>query len=243
VHIESRAIVCSVLAHGEHGAVARVFTPDNGLQAGYVRGGRSRRLKPVLIAGNLVEVELRARTDAALAAMTVELTHSRALLLSEPLPAAAIDWVTAFSAAVLPEGQPYPLLFEMLDGVLGAIESAPAASGWAVAMVRYEQMLLAELGFGLDLTHCAITGAREGLAFVSPKSGAAVTAEGGAGYEDRLFPLPAFMLGQRYVPDWQEIIAALRITGHFLEKDILRDRRSAVLVARERLIERLKRLV
>jgi DNA repair protein RecO (recombination protein O) len=104
----------------------------------------------VLMAGNVVQADYRARTEEQLAHLSVELVRSRAFVLSEPLAAAGIEWATALTAAALPEGQPYPALFEGLDGVLGAIEAAPSARGWAGAVVRYELLLLAELGFGLD---------------------------------------------------------------------------------------------
>lgn len=142
------AIVVAVRAHGEHGAILRALTPEHGLQAGYVRGGRSRRLRPVLLPGNLVEAEFRARVEEQLAAATVELTHSRAPLLSEALPAAAIEWVCALTAVSLPEAHPYPRLYEALAGFLDAVEHAPSARGWAGALVTYERLLLAELGYG-----------------------------------------------------------------------------------------------
>jgi DNA repair protein RecO (recombination protein O) len=148
VIVAGPAIVVAVRAHGEHGAIVRALTPEHGLQAGYVRGGRSRRLRPVLLPGNLVEAEFRARVEEHLAAATVELTHSRAPLLSEALPAAAIEWVCALTAASLPEGHPYPRLYEALSGALDAVEYAPSARGWAAALVKYEQLLLAELGYG-----------------------------------------------------------------------------------------------
>ena len=100
------AIVCAVRAHGEHGAIVRALTQEAGLVAGYVRGGRSTRLRPILIPGNLVALELRARTEDQLAGATAELLESRAPLLAEPLPSAAIDWVTSVTAAILPESQP-----------------------------------------------------------------------------------------------------------------------------------------
>lgn len=150
MRIESQAIVCAVRTHGEHGAIVRALTPDDGLQPGFVRGGRSRRLRPILLPGNLVEAEYRARTDEQLAALTVELVRSRAPLFAEPLAAAAIDWTTALTASALPEGQAYPRLFAALSGFLDAVEAAPSARGWAAALVRLELLLLAELGFGLD---------------------------------------------------------------------------------------------
>jgi len=151
MHLRAPALILSVRQHGEHNAVVRCLTREAGMIAGYVRGGRSRALRPVLQPANLVVGEWRARTEARqhqLAGLTVELTHSRAPLYSQPLASAALEWVTALTAIVLPEHQPYPRLYEALDGMIGAIEAAPAARGWAVALVRYEDLLLAELGYG-----------------------------------------------------------------------------------------------
>jgi DNA repair protein RecO (recombination protein O) len=240
VRLLTEAIICAVRAHGEHGAVVRAFTPADGVQPGFVRGGRSRRLRPVLMAGNLVQAEYRSRTDEQLAQLSVELVESRGALLSEPLAAAAIDWATALIATALPEGQPYPRLYEALRGLLGAIEAAAAARGWAAALVRYELLLLSELGYGLDLSECAATGATENLAFVSPKSGRAVSREGAGAYADRLMPLPPFLLAGG-AATWAEIFEGLRITGHFLARDLLIERQADVLSARERLLERLRR--
>ena len=150
MHLSTEAIVVAVRAHGEYGAIVRALTPGEGVQAGYVRGGRSRRLRPVLVPGNRIQADYRARTADQLAHLTAELVHSRAFLLSEPLAAAGIEWAAALTAAALPEAQPYPRLFAGLDGLLAAIEAAPSARGWAAALVRYELLLLDQLGFGLD---------------------------------------------------------------------------------------------
>ena len=150
MRIETEAIVVAVRPHGEHGAIVAALTPADGLQAGYVRGGRSRRLRPVLMPGNVVQADYRARNETQLAQLSAELAHSRAALLAEPLAAAAMEWVCALTAATLPEGQPYPALHSGLGGLLAAIEAAPSARGWAAALARYELLLLAELGFGLD---------------------------------------------------------------------------------------------
>ena len=150
MHLRVEALVLAIRQHGEHGAIVRALTADHGLQAGYVRGGRSRRIRPILQPANLVLGEWRARTEDQLAGLTVELIHSRAPLFAEPLPAAALEWVTALTATALPEGQPYPRLHAALTGVIGAIEAAPAARGWALALARYELLLLAELGYGIE---------------------------------------------------------------------------------------------
>src|SRR5205085_11490887 len=120
MRMDVAAIVCALRNHGEHGAIVRLMTAEHGLQAAYVRGARGRRLRPVLIPGNLVQASLRSRTETQLSQAELELGHSRAPLLSEPLPAAAIEWVTALTATVLPEGQPYPRLYSALDGLLAA---------------------------------------------------------------------------------------------------------------------------
>ncbi|QNQ08050.1 DNA repair protein RecO [Sphingomonas alpina] len=151
MHLRAEALILAVRQHGEHGAVVRALTAEHGLQPGYVRGGKSRRIRPILQPANLVLGEWRARTDDQLAGLTVELIHSRAPLYAEPLPAAALEWVTVLTATALPEAQPYPRLYAALDGVIGAIEAAPAARGWALALARYELLLLAELGYGLEL--------------------------------------------------------------------------------------------
>ena len=234
------AIFCALRGHGEHGAVVRLLTRDHGLQAAYVRGARSRRLRPVLIGGNLVAAEFSARTDTQLPQATVELVHSRAPLLSEPLPAAAIEWSTVLTATVLPEAQPFPMLYDALGGLLDAIEAAPAASGWGAALVRFELLLLAELGFGLDLDRCVVTGREEQLIAVSPRSGRAVNAAEAEPYAGKLLALPPFLRAGG-AASWAEIGEGLKLTGHFLERDLVTGRAEIILGARARLVDKLRR--
>jgi DNA repair protein RecO (recombination protein O) len=146
--LRATAIICAVRNHGETGTIVRLLTAEHGLVAGYVRGGRSRQMRPVLIPANKVDARWSLRPGNQLASLSVELTHSRAPLMTEPLAAAALDWVTALAAATLPEAHPYAALYLALDGVIAAIEAAPAARGWAGALVRYELLLLASLGYG-----------------------------------------------------------------------------------------------
>ena len=205
MRLTTPAIVCALRNHGEHGAVVRLLTPEHGLQAAYVRGARGRRMRPVLIAGNQVQVALTSRTESQLPQAAIELVHSRGPLMQEPLPATAIEWTAALTATALPEGQPYPRLYLALDGLLQAIEAAPSAIGWGAALVRYELLLLAELGFGLE--------AERSPAFVR---------DGGAA-------------------GWAEIVEGLDLSGRMLERDILTDRAAAVVAARSRLVDRLRR--
>jgi len=146
--IRADALLCASRAHGEHGAVIRVLTAQHGVIAGYVAGARGRELRPVLIPGNTLSVEVRARGTSQLPSARVELLVSRAPWLSEPLPAAGIGWTTTLAAATLPDGHPYPPIHAALGAVLDAICHAPSARGWARVLAGYEAVLLREVGYG-----------------------------------------------------------------------------------------------
>ncbi len=231
--LSTPAIVVAVLPHGEHGAVVRALTPAHGLLAGYVRGGRGRRLRPVLGLGNAVMAGFRARLETQLPALTVELTQSRAALAFDPLAAAALDWLCALAATALPEAQPMPRTHARLDALLTDMATAPPLA-WMADLARFELSLLADLGFGLDLTTCAVTGQQHDLAYVSPKSRTAVSRAAGTPYAARLLPLAPLLTGAP-AADWPEVADALRTTGHFLARDLLEARATRILPARERL--------
>lgn len=148
MELRSPAIFVAARLHGETAVVARALTAQFGLVAGYVAGGRGRQLRPVLIPGNRVDIELRAKSASQLPLMRLELLESRAPWMTEPLPAAAIAWATSLTAAALPERNPYPAIYEALDGLLAAICHAPSARGWLRAMVSFEVLVLRELGYG-----------------------------------------------------------------------------------------------
>ena len=150
MHVRAPAIVCAIRPHGETAGIVRLLTADHGMVAGYVAGARGRALRPVLIPGNLVEAELRARSASQLPFARLELVQSRGPWLSEPLPAAAIAWITSLTAATLAERQPYPVLYEALAALLEAVCVAPSARRWAVPLLSYEVLLLRELGYGLS---------------------------------------------------------------------------------------------
>ena len=148
MHIRAPAIVCASRPHGETAVIVRLLTADHGMVAGYVAGGRGRHSRPVLIPGNLVDAELSARSEGQMPFARLELVRSRGPWLSEPLPSAAIGWVTALAASSLPERHPYPALFEAMSGLLEAICMAPSARGWAAPLLSFETLLLRELGYG-----------------------------------------------------------------------------------------------
>lgn len=153
MHLRASAIILSARQHGETAVIADVFTEQAGLIAAYIAGGRGRQLRPVLIPGNLVEADLRSKSDDRLPFGRLELLKSRGPWLSEPLPAAGIGWVCALTASVLPERAAYPHIHSALGGLLDAICNAPSARGWAGALASYETLLLREMGYGATAHH------------------------------------------------------------------------------------------
>jgi DNA repair protein RecO (recombination protein O) len=150
MHLRAPAVVLAVRPHGETAVIARMLTHEHGVVAGYVAGGRGRHLRPVVIPGNLVALDLSARSESQLPFAKLELLTSRGPWLAEPLPAAAIGWASALTATALPERQPFPALYTALTGLLDAICHAPSARGWVGALATYETLLLRELGYGGD---------------------------------------------------------------------------------------------
>lgn len=167
MQLAAPAILIAARAHGETAVIARLLTEEAGVVAAYVAGGRGRQLRPVVIPGNTVAADIRAKSDSQLPFARLELVQSRGPWLSEPLPAAAIGWVTALTAATLPERHPYPALHAALGALLDAICAAPSARGWAGALVAYEVLLLRELGYGAaDTARPAVGGMADALAWL-----------------------------------------------------------------------------
>ncbi len=151
MELRAQAIVCALRPHGEAAAIVRFVTQEAGVVAAYVAGARGRTLRPVLIPGNFVDVEFHARTESQLPSARVELLRSRGPWLAEPLPAAALSWLTTLTAAALPERQAYPALYEALGGLIEAVCMAPSARGWVLPLLSYEVLLLRELGYGVPV--------------------------------------------------------------------------------------------
>ncbi|MEL7445642.1 MAG: recombination protein O N-terminal domain-containing protein [Pseudomonadota bacterium] len=148
MQLRAPAILVASRSHGESASIARMMTEQYGLVAGYVAGGRGKRMGPVMIPGNRVEMELRSKSDSQLPFARLELAESRGPWMTEPLPAAAITWVCALTATAVPERNPYPALYQALEALLGAVCHAPSARGWLPGLLTFEAMLLRELGYG-----------------------------------------------------------------------------------------------
>ncbi|HEY1836303.1 MAG: DNA repair protein RecO [Rhizomicrobium sp.] len=215
-------IVLSVRAHGETSAILDVLTRAHGRHAGLVRGGASRKVKPLLQPGNTLHVGWRARLSEHLGSFSIELARARAGELMEHRTAlAGLNAFSSVASAALPEREAHEPVFEAAEILLDAMTDDGLAH-WGPLYVRWEAGLLDALGFGLDLAQCAATGAIDDLAFVSPRSGRAVSKGAAAPYKERLFALPAFLLGsQNADPSRDDIAAGLKLTGYFLRERVL----------------------
>ncbi|KCV82175.1 DNA repair protein RecO [Actibacterium atlanticum] len=231
--------VLAVRRHGENAAIVELFTAEHGRHAGVVRGGAGRKLAPILQPGAQLDVTWRARLEDHLGAFTVEPVASRAAQVMDDRTAlAGLNAITALLRFALPERENHPLLY---SHTMTLLDMLGVADLWPLAYLRWEMSLLEELGFGLDLTRCAVTGDVEDLAYVSPRTGRAVSAEGAGEWADKLFPLPAEMLGAGD-GSRENVLAGLRITGHFLTTGLahaLGDR--PLPEPRARLIDRLEK--
>lgn len=225
----------SVRRHGESAAIIEVFTSGHGRHAGVVRGGASRRIAPLLQPGAQLDVSWHARLDEHLGAFTVEPLRSRAGLLSDRAALAGLNAICALLTRALPEREPHPTLYAATLPLLDQLEHG----GWGWAYLRWELCLLEELGFGLDLDSCAVTGAQEGLAYVSPRTGRAVSRRGAGDWADRLLLLPAGLTGG--AEDAAGLSAGLRLTGHFLERELAQQGNRPLPDARARLVALLLR--
>jgi DNA repair protein RecO (recombination protein O) len=208
-------VILSMRPHGETAAIIEVLTAGHGRHAGVVRGGASRKLAPVLQPGTGVQLEWRARLDEHIGSFTVEPLRSRAHLLADRLALAGLLSACALLRAALPEREPHPELWSASLGLFDLLGSP----GWSSAYLRWELRLLEELGFGLDLSACAVTGATEGLAYVSPKTGRAVTRAGAGDWADRLLPLPEGLAGAAPLTP-ESVVQGLRLTGFFLDRGL-----------------------
>lgn len=228
-------IVLSTRRHGETGSIIMLMTEGHGRHAGLARG---QRLRAQLQPGARVRANWRARLSDHLGSYALEpLDGGPAALIDDPLRLAALSSACALVEAALPERAPYPAVHQGLGALLSALEG----DFWDAAYVQWEIGLLGALGFGLDLQRCAATGANDSLAWVSPRSGRAVSLSAGEPYRDRLLPLPGFLVG-RGEADPPAILQGLEMTGHFLARNLFAQAHLNVPPARERFVERYRKM-
>src|SRR5579885_382504 len=237
MEFEDEAFVLSARAHGETGAIVEMLTRTHGRYAAHVAGAASRRMKPFLQAGARVTARYRARTEGQLGSAVLEPAgEGPAALFDDALALAGLSAAAAVAAAALPEREPHPGAFLGFEAFAASLAEPDV---WPPVYVRFEAGLLADLGFGLDLSRCAVTGSTDDLVFVSPRTGRAVSAGAGADYRDRLLALPRFLLSSQGGLEAGDVGAGLKLTGHFLERFVFGPLNRPLPPARHWLIARL----
>jgi len=234
MHWLDDGIVLGVRKHGEANAILELMTRAHGRYLGLVRGGAGSRMRPILQPGNAVHAAWSARLDEHLGIYAVEGLNLRAgSLLTSSHAVYAVTHLAAL-ARLLPERDPHEAVYDSLDMILDALDDPALA---AAHVVHFEMQMLVELGFGLDLTSCAVTGRTDDLIYVSPKSGRAVSRDAGEEWRHRLLPLPAFLAQDSHgVPSAADLAKGFQLTGFFLARDVLEPRNQMFQDARAHFI-------
>jgi DNA repair protein RecO (recombination protein O) len=234
-------LVLSARRHGENATVVTILTRENGRHAGLVRGGQGPKARGLYQPGNHVSARWRGRLAEHLGNWTGELIAGfSAVVMDEPSKLAALSAACAMLESALPEREPVPGVYVNSLAFVAALAAANGAKpSWPEAYARWELQLLADLGFGLDLSACAATGGTENLIYVSPKTGRSVSAEAGEPYRAKLLDLPAFLTAADAPADPASILTALRLTGYFLERHVFAPQGRIIPPARTRLVEAL----
>lgn len=231
------AFVLSARAHGDTGVVVELLTETHGRRSAYVAGGASRKMKPFLQAGARVTADYRARTSDHLGSARLEpVGEGPSALFDDPLALTGLAAAAAVAQGALPEREPHPGVFLAFEALLSAFALPDV---WPAIFVRFEAGLLEDLGFGLDLSRCAVTGSMDDLVWVSPRTGRAVSRDAGAPYADKLLKLPPFMLGAQAGLSGGDVRDGLALTGHFLEQFVFHPLNRPLPPARVWMLERL----
>jgi DNA repair protein RecO (recombination protein O) len=234
---EAPAIVLDVRPFGEGDAVATVMTAEHGAHRGLARGGASRGKAAVWMAGNIVRARWVARLSDQLGSLSAELVHpGAALAMDDALALAALSSACAVAEGALPEREPHPHVFDGLLTLIAMLPQGPAA--FLPALVRWESALLGDLGYGLDLSSCAVMGGANDLSYVSPRTGRAVSEAASGIWKTRLLRLPAFMLDPDAPSDPCDWRDGLALTNHFLARDAFGLQHRPLPAARRMLYER-----
>ena len=235
------AIVLAARRHGESALIVQLLTRDRGRHAGLVRGGQGRKLRTIYQIGNRLAVTWKARLAEHLGGFAGELLRGHAArFIDDPARLACLAAAAAMAEATLPEREPHPRAY---DGLATLLEALDADSCWALGYVEWDAALLAELGFGLDLSRCAATGDTADLIYVSPKSGQAVSSRAGEPYRDRLLPLPGFLVpGSNAAPTPQDVLDGLALTAFFVDRRVFAPHGRKLPAARSRFVDVLQRI-
>ena len=237
MEFDDDAFILSARLHGEAGAIVEFLTAGHGKFAAHVAGGASRRMRPFMQAGARVMASYRSRVSEQLGSVRLEpVGEGPSALFDDPLALAGLGAAAAVAAGALPEREPHPGAFAAFEQLAAVLSDSDI---WPAVYVRFEAGLLEDLGFGLDLSRCAVTGSTDDLAFVSPRTGRAVSAAAAEPYKERLLALPQFLLSAQGRLRPGDIAAGLALTGLFLERFVFAPVNRPLPPARVWLAERL----
>lgn len=238
MEFHEEAFVLSARAHGDTGVVVDLLTETHGRHAAYVAGGASRRMKPFMQAGARVIADYRARTSDHLGSARLEpVGEGPSGLFDDALALAGLAAAAAVAQGSLPEREAHPGAFLAFEALMTAFAIPDI---WPAIFVRFEAGLLEDLGFGLDLASCAVTGTVDDLVWVSPRTGRAVSSDAGRPYADKLLKLPPFLLGAQAGLAEGDVGAGLDLTGHFLEQFVFHPQNRPLPPARVWMIDKLR---
>lgn len=237
MEFDDEAFVLGARAHGDTGVVVDLLTQGHGRRLAYVAGGASRRMKPFLQPGARVAASVRARTADHLGSARLEpMGEGPSALFDDPLALTGLAAAAAVAQGALPEREAHPGAYLAFEALMGAF-AVPEV--WPAVFVRFEAGLLEDLGFGLDLSACAVTGSLDDLSWVSPRTGRAVSADAGRPYADKLLTLPPFLLGAQAGLRDGDVRSGLDLTGHFLERNVFHPQDKPLPPARVWMIDKL----
>lgn len=239
MHWADEAIILSAKKHGESSAVARVFAQKHGVFAGVIKGINSKTNRGIVQPGNIVNVTWNARLSEHLGMFKIEMAESVAAhMMHDAQKLAALSSACTLIESAMPERHPYPKLYKEFQAFLIGLKTSES---WLEEYVRLELFILAESGFGLDLSQCAATGSTENLVYVSPKSGRAVSKKAGEPYKDKMLKLPEFLRHSRKSENTEDIIDGLDLIGYFLEHWLFAPHNRKLPASRRRLIQALSK--
>lgn len=241
-----QGIVLSARKHGEGGAVVTLMTANHGRHAGLIKGASSPKNRGVLQPGNKVRATWKARLAEHLGSYAIELSDSHVGdALGDALKLAALSSACAITEATLPEREPHPNVYLGFEALLSTFGMEDIGDAWVAAYVRWELGVLADIGYGLDLETCVVTGQTDQLEYVSPKSGRAVSTEAAEPYKDKLLALPRFLIGMSVdagAGTPEDLAKGLELTGFFLERHVFGAHGKLPPPARTRFVERFERM-
>lgn len=215
---QDTGIVVSTKKYGESSLILNLFTENHGLHSGLIKFSNSKKTRNMFQVGNICAVEWTGRLEDQLGYYKSEIEKSVSHnIINNSLKIDVLISLSSLLNKLLADRQVHSSLFLNTINFIHYLNKNEKY--WILKYIRWELKFLSELGFGLDLSKCAVTGSKNDLQFISPKSGRAVSAEGAGEWRNKLFVLPKFfLLDNEYTDDKSELLKGFKITTFFLNR-------------------------